>query len=32
MMGAVDRATREIFVSLVDGIIRRDEPRTTPKS
>ena len=29
MMGAVDRATREIFVSLVDGMIRRDEPRTT---
>jgi ubiquinone biosynthesis protein len=28
MMGAVDRATREIFVSLVDSIIRRDEPRT----
>ncbi len=29
MMGSVDRATREIFVALVDGIIRRDEPRTT---
>ncbi len=28
MMGAVDRTTREIFVSLVDNIIRRDEPRT----
>lgn len=28
MMGAVDRSTREIFVSLVDGIIQRDEPRT----
>ncbi|MGD9364471.1 MAG: AarF/ABC1/UbiB kinase family protein [Desulfobacteraceae bacterium] len=28
MMGAVDRGTREIFVSLVDAIIRRDEPRT----
>jgi ubiquinone biosynthesis protein len=28
MMGAVDRSTREIFVSLVDSIIRRDEPRT----
>ncbi len=28
MMGAVDRNTREIFVGLVDGIIRRDEPRT----
>jgi ubiquinone biosynthesis protein len=28
MMGAVDRATREIFVSLVDSIIRKDEPRT----
>lgn len=28
MMGAVDRSTREIFVSLVDAIIRRDEPRT----
>jgi ubiquinone biosynthesis protein len=29
MMGAVDRSTREIFVSLLDGIVRRDEPRTT---
>jgi ubiquinone biosynthesis protein len=29
MMGAVDRGTRERFVSLVDGIIRQDEPRTT---
>jgi ubiquinone biosynthesis protein len=28
MMGAVDRTTREIFVALVDGIIRRDESRT----
>ncbi len=28
MMGAVDRSTREIFVSLVDSIMRRDEPRT----
>jgi ubiquinone biosynthesis protein len=28
MMGAVDRATREIFVALVDAVIRRDEPRT----
>jgi len=28
MTGAVDRATREIFVRLVDGVIRRDEPRT----
>lgn len=28
MMGAVDRATRENFVSLVDGVIHRDEPRT----
>jgi ubiquinone biosynthesis protein len=28
MMGAVDRGTREIFVSLVEAIIRRDEPRT----
>ncbi len=27
MMGAVDRATREIFVTLVDSILRRDEPR-----
>ena len=27
MMGAVDRNTREIFVGLVDGVIRRDEPR-----
>jgi ubiquinone biosynthesis protein len=29
MMGAVDRSTREIFVSLVDGIINQDEPRAT---
>ncbi len=29
MMGAVDRGTREIFVSLVDAIISRDEPRTS---
>ncbi|MEJ2661033.1 MAG: AarF/ABC1/UbiB kinase family protein [Desulfobacteraceae bacterium] len=29
MMGAVDRATREIFVSLLDSIVRHDEPRTT---
>jgi ubiquinone biosynthesis protein len=29
MMGAVDRSTREIFVSLLDSIVRRDEPRTT---
>jgi len=28
MTGAVDRATREAFVRLVDGVIRRDEPRT----
>lgn len=28
MMGALDRATRENFVSLVEGIIARDEPRT----
>lgn len=28
MMGAVDRSTREIFVALVDAIIRRDEHRT----
>ncbi len=28
MMGAVDRATREIFVALVDAVIQRDEPRT----
>ena len=28
MMGAVDRATREIFVALVDAVIRQDEPRT----
>lgn len=28
MMGAVDRATREIFVALVDAVVRRDEPRT----
>jgi ubiquinone biosynthesis protein len=29
MMGAVDRSTREIFVSLVDGIINQDEARAT---
>jgi ubiquinone biosynthesis protein len=29
MMGAVDRQTREIFVELVDAVVRRDEPRTT---
>ncbi len=29
MMGAVDRSTREIFVSLVDSIVKQDEPRTT---
>ena len=28
MTGAVDRSTREIFVRLVNNIIRRDEPRT----
>lgn len=28
MMGAVDRGTREIFVTLVDAIIRNDEHRT----
>ena len=28
MMGAVDRGTREVFVALLDSIIRRDEPRT----
>jgi ubiquinone biosynthesis protein len=28
MMGAVDRSTRETFVSLLDSIVRRDEPRT----
>jgi ubiquinone biosynthesis protein len=28
MMGAVDRSTREIFVTLVEAIIRRDEHRT----
>jgi len=27
MMGAVDRATREIFVNLVDSVMRRDEPK-----
>ncbi len=27
MMGAVDRSTREIFVKLVDGLMRRDDPR-----
>lgn len=29
MMGAVDRSTREIFVSLVDSLIKQDEPRAT---
>jgi ubiquinone biosynthesis protein len=29
MMGAVNRATRETFVNLMDGVVRRDEPRTT---
>jgi ubiquinone biosynthesis protein len=29
MMGAVDRSTREMFVSLVDSIIKQDEPRVT---
>jgi ubiquinone biosynthesis protein len=29
MMGAVDRKTREIFVSLVDSIIKQDEPKVT---
>ncbi len=29
MMGSVDRATREVFVSLVDSILQRDDPRTT---
>ncbi|MFO7646434.1 MAG: AarF/UbiB family protein [Desulfosarcina sp.] len=29
MMGSVDRQTREIFVELVDAVVRRDEPRTT---
>ena len=28
MMGAVDRSTREVFVALLDSIVRRDEPRT----
>jgi ubiquinone biosynthesis protein len=28
MMGSVDRATREIFVGLVDSILRREDPRT----
>ena len=27
MMGAVDRTTREMFVGLIDSVIRRDEPR-----
>jgi ubiquinone biosynthesis protein len=27
MMGAVNRATREMFVNLVDSVMRRDEPR-----
>ena len=29
MMGAVDRATRELFVALIDGVIARNEPRIT---
>lgn len=29
MMGTVDRQTREIFVELVDAVVRRDDPRTT---
>jgi ubiquinone biosynthesis protein len=29
MMGAVDRNTRESFVSLVESIIKQDEPRAT---
>ncbi|GAB6906817.1 ABC-1 domain-containing protein [Desulfosarcina cetonica] len=28
MMGTVDRNTRELFVELVDAVVRRDEPRT----
>lgn len=28
MMGALDRSSREFFVSLVESILRRDEPRT----
>ena len=28
MTGAVDRSTREIFVSLIESVIQRDEPRT----
>ncbi len=28
MMGAVNRATRELFVGLVDSVIHRDEPHT----
>jgi ubiquinone biosynthesis protein len=29
MMGAVDRSTREVFVNLIDSVVRRDEPRAT---
>lgn len=29
MMGAVDRATREMFVALIDSVLNRDEPRAT---
>lgn len=29
MMGIVDRTTRELFVELVDSIVRKDENRTT---
>ena len=29
MMGRVDRGTRELFVELVDAVVRRDESRTT---
>ncbi|BBO85526.1 ABC1 kinase family protein [Desulfosarcina ovata] len=28
MMGTVDRSTRELFVELVDAVVRRDESRT----
>jgi ubiquinone biosynthesis protein len=29
MMGAVDRATREMFVALIDSVLNRDETRAT---
>jgi ubiquinone biosynthesis protein len=29
MMGAVDRKSRELFVNLIQAIVRRDEPRAT---